>query len=71
MLSNTVVKAMELRNLPYTKSTEKFISMCDKFFDCLNVNNTFVGQKSRKPALYPYRNQDDWRFKVFQLFYVF
>ena len=55
---------MAHRGLPYTKSTEKFISMADHFFDCLNVTKTYQGQKSNKPALFPYKDDGDWRFTV-------
>jgi len=63
VLSKTVANAMTHRGLFYTKSTEQFIRNCDQFFDCLNVVNTMQGVKSRKPALYPYREIDDWRFE--------
>ncbi|XP_047144721.2 uncharacterized protein LOC124818209 [Hydra vulgaris] len=40
------------------------------FFDMLNVNNKFQGQKNRKPALYPYHAVDDWRFEWLQNTYL-
>ena len=36
------------------------------FFDWLNVTTTYQGVKSKKAALYPYKEPDDWRFKVIQ-----
>ena len=50
----------------HTKSTEKFIRLTDMFFDCLNVTTAYQGVKSKKAALYPYKEPDDWRFKVIQ-----
>ena len=54
--------------LNYRESTEKFIRICDQFFDCLNAYNTPEGQMKRKPALGPYRGRIDWRIKVFLIF---
>jgi len=63
VLSKSVADGLKQQNRPYTASTEKFIRKCDTFFDCLNVTTMKQGQISRKPALYPYREIDDWRFK--------
>ena len=48
----------------HTKATQEFVRIVDQFFDCLNVTQTFIGQKSRKPAFYPYKSPTDWRFEV-------
>ena len=57
-------KCLESQGEPSTRELQKFIGLVDKWFDCLNVPNTFKGQMTRKKALEPYRNVDDWRFKV-------
>lgn len=48
----------------WTKQTQQLIYMLDQFFDCMNVSQTFQGQKARKDALFPYCNLSDWRFNV-------
>jgi hypothetical protein len=63
-LSKTVPDAMSVQGFSSTKETEQFIRLVDQFFDCLNVNSTYKGQKKINKALYPYRDLDDWRFKV-------
>ena len=57
--------ALKAQGLPYTKETEKFIRLVDQFFDIMNISQTFEGQKTRKPALYPFRDVEDSRFEVF------
>ena len=64
VLSTTVANALKVQGLPHTASTITFIEYVDMFFDCLNVSSLHDGQKKRKPALYPYRDVDDWRFTV-------
>ena len=59
------------RGFDHTKSTEKSIRLTDMFFDCLNVTTTYEGVKSKKAALYPYREPDDWQFKVIQLLFLY
>ena len=44
--------------------TVKFVSMMDKFFDCLNVHNCTSGKTKRKPFQAPYRSSGDFRLKV-------
>ena len=51
-----------------TELTEKFIRMCNQFFDCPNVCNTLEDQMKRKPALEPYIDRNDWRIKVLLIF---
>ena len=48
------------RSFDHIKSTEKFIRLTDRFFDCLNVTTTYQGVKSKKAVLYPYKEPDDW-----------
>ena len=59
-----MVHAFRTQGKLETKSTEIFVEFFDKFFDCLNVSNTFKASHLRKPALEPYRSSDDWRFEV-------
>jgi len=33
---------------PDAQETAKFIKMCDKFFDCLNVDNLNDGRREKK-----------------------
>ena len=61
MLSESVAKAMALTGGPVVSETVKFISMMDKFFDCLNVDNYSSGCKERKPFKQPYRSSNDFR----------
>ena len=63
-MSESVAKALESQNLPYTIATRKFIQLMDTFFDCLNVSFIYKGQKIRKEALLPYYDVLDWRFQV-------
>ena len=42
-MSETVSKALYLMGRPDTNETVKFISMFDKFFECLNVNSYNTG----------------------------
>jgi len=58
---------LAIQGYEHTKATEEFIRLVDQFFDCLNVSQTFQGQKARKPALYPYKHADDWRFEVYDI----
>ena len=43
------------------KETERFVSMFDQFFDCLNVRKWI---KKRKPDLKPHYKADDPRLEV-------
>ena len=61
MLSQSVAKAMELTGGPVVSETVKFITMMDKFFDCLNVDNYSSGFTQRKPFKQPYRSANDFR----------
>ena len=61
MLSESVAKAMELTGGPVVSETVKFITMMDKFFDCLNVDNYSSGFTQRKPFKQPYRSANDFR----------
>ncbi|VDH96810.1 Hypothetical predicted protein [Mytilus galloprovincialis] len=63
ILSSSVANALQLKGNPETESTQLFIRMFDKFFDCLNVSNTKSGIFQRKPTCAPYTNINDWRFK--------
>ena len=48
-------------------ATVKFVSMINKFFDCLNVTNFVNGKRSRKPFQDPYRSSSDIWLKVLRL----
>ena len=64
VLNESVAKALESQNRPYTIATRKFIQLMDMFFDCLNVSSLYKGQKIRKEALLLYYDVLDWRFQV-------
>ena len=63
MLSSTVSKGIKLTGGPHAQETAKFIEMCDKFFDCLNVDNLDEGSRE-KDFKKPYRKKDDFRLTV-------
>ena len=54
----------QLEGTYYTKSTQYFIRMMDKFFDCLNVKTPYQWIHKRKENLKPYKDVNDERFKV-------
>jgi len=64
VLSETVCKALQLTGGPEAAETVRFISMFDKFFDCVNVANFTSGRFKRKIFQQPYRSRDDFRLKV-------
>ena len=51
-----------------TRSTRKFITYVDTFFDCLNVGRLGEDKKTRKMTRAPYFEPDDWRLQVINLF---
>jgi len=55
---------MKLTGGPEAQATATFIDMCDKFFDCLNVDNCNEGKNSKKDFKKPYTEKDDFRLKV-------
>ena len=68
VIRNPIADGLAHHGLNYTESTQKFIKICNQFFDRLNVCNTLEGQIDRKPAPDPYRHRNDWRIKVFFIF---
>ena len=52
---------------------QKFIRLCDTFFDILNIQTSYTGtgHKAKKLALFPLKDDKDPRFKVFFLIYSF
>ena len=62
--TGTLANALEFSGDPEVSETVRFISMVDKFFDCLNVNNFNSGKQKRKPFQGPYRSPQDFRLKV-------
>ena len=58
-MSKTVVRALAEEDRSDTVGTRFFFDMVDDFFDCMNVNNTFVHQKKNKKNLEPYRHPFD------------
>lgn len=64
VLSETVANALSLVGGDDAAETAKFVSLFDKFFDMLNVQNFSGGRTSRKPFKQPYRSADDFRLAV-------
>lgn len=64
VLSSSTAHALELIGRQDTQSLCLFIQKVDTFFDCLNVRNIIEGLHTKKPALLPYRDVQDWRFEV-------
>lgn len=56
VLSTSVAEAFAYENKPYTRETERFVRIFDKFFDLMNVRSLKEGIYKRKPNLKPYRN---------------
>ena len=67
-MSSTISSALLYAGNSEVFETAYFIEKVDKFFDCLNVSNFTQGKHSRKPFQEPYRNADDTRLKVYQVF---
>eukprot|EP00731_Ephydatia_muelleri_P019771 Em0012g596a len=63
VLSSSVADALTLLDEDETMETRKFIRLMDKFFDCLNVRNTFHGTTTRNENLHPYTKCNDERLK--------
>jgi len=49
---------------PDAQELAKFILLCDKFFDCLNVRSFKEHEAKKKPELAPYTSVEDERFAV-------
>ena len=68
VLSKSVSDALAYYNNPDTEETQRFVSMIDRFFDCLNVRNRSMWAFKRKSDLKPYTSPDDHRFIVSEMF---
>ena len=64
VLSSSVADALTLLDEDKTMETRKLIRLMDKFFDCLNVRNTFHGTTTRNENLHPCTKCNDERLKV-------
>ena len=64
-MSESVACALEMLNREGTRETRRFIRMIDKFFDCLNVRGSKVGERKNKENLVPYASPSDERLKVY------
>ena len=62
VLSETVATVMSNFGSLDSAGTAKFISVIDKFFDCLNVRNCKEHLEKMKPFLKPSDSVDDPRF---------
>ena len=64
VLSATVAAVMRVHGRHESQETARFISLMDRFFDCLNGRSTEEAERKRKPDLRPYRSVVDERFQV-------
>ena len=64
LILGSVYSALTLYDDEETSETRKFVTMFDRFFDCLNVRCTSEGKQKRKPDLRPYYSPSDSRFAV-------
>ena len=64
MLSNRVHKALLTFQDDEAAETAKFAGMFDKFFDCLNISNSYVGKHSLNSFKNAYRKATDFRLEV-------
>ncbi len=55
---------MKLMKDPQLDKTIEFVTMFDKFFDCLNVSSLDAGKLSRNKFKAPYRSSNDSRLEV-------
>ena len=55
---------MKLTGGSEVTETVRFVTMFDRFFDCLNVNNFMTGYHKRKVFKQPYKSANDFRLKV-------
>ena len=59
-----MANALKLTGGVEVTETVRFVSMMDRFFDCLNINNFTSGKTKRKPFQDPFRSDKDFRLKV-------
>ena len=64
VLSESVANAFSYFDDPDTTETQRFVSLFDKFFDCLNVRSTNEWIGKRNPNLKPYTSPSDERLEV-------
>ncbi|KAJ8049382.1 hypothetical protein HOLleu_02107 [Holothuria leucospilota] len=62
-MSKTVANALTMVNKPEYESTIYFITMVNKFFDCMNVTTVMEWERKRNDDLPPYSDANDIRFK--------
>ena len=64
VLSNRVHKALLAFQGEEAAETAKFAGIFDKFFDCLNTSNSYVGKHSLNCFKNPCRTATDFRLEV-------
>jgi len=64
VLSNRVAKALTMLGGDKAEETAVFVSNFNKFFDCLNVTNTFTGKHKKDDFKKPYEKANDFRVEV-------
>lgn len=63
-LSGTVSKALSFTGGEVASETALFVSMMDRFFDCVNVGNYTEGKHGRTPFKQPYPSSSDFQLRV-------
>ena len=59
-----MAQALQLTGGEEAVEMAQFISLVDKFFDCVNVTSLMKGKLKRKVFQNPYRSGKDFRLKV-------
>ena len=63
-MSQSVASGMKLSIGEEADETARFVEMCDKWFDAMNVHNYYEGIHTRKDFQKPYESAKDDRLVV-------
>ena len=63
-MSQTVASGMNISIGEEAGETARFVEMCDKWFDAMNVHNFYEGKHTLKDFQKPYEAADDDRLVV-------
>ena len=61
---------MQMSGNEHVEETAKFVSLFDKFFDCLNVSSLSAGRLKRNAFKTPYRSGTDFRLQVSYIYFI-
>ena len=62
---------MQMSGNEHVEETTKFVSLFDKFFDCLNVSSLSAGRLKRNAFKAPYRSGTDFRLQVSYIYFIY